>query len=135
MPDTKGTEAHYFTSPEEAVILVNELLRKEDWTTLSRYYDLSESQIDPSELESGRFFIRTEQPEVAHPGGFWRYKHPFPPGFLFDRVRATENPDVIIVVVSIEIDQGGGLKQRGLSEFKMRRSVKGYQILPPSEDK
>jgi len=60
----------------------------------------------------------------------WRYKHPFAPGFRFDHVRPTDDPNVIAVVVSIEIDQGGGLKQRGLSEFRMRRSEKGYQVLP-----
>ena len=128
---TNGTAAHYFTSPEQAVTVITELLRKEDWATLSRYYDLSDSKVDRKELESGRFFIRTERPEGEHPAGFWRYKHPFPPGFKFDRVRATEDPNVIVVVVSIEIDQGGGVKQRGLSEFKMQKSAKGYQILPP----
>lgn len=131
IPETKGTEARYFSSPQEAVILATELLRKEDWKTLSRYYDLSGSQIDRRELESGRFFVGTERPEGAHPGGFWRYRHPFPPGFMFDRVNATAGSSVIVVVVSIEIDQGGGVKQRGVSEFKMRKSQKGYQILPP----
>lgn len=129
--DRKENAAYYFTSPREAVTLVNELLRKEDWLTLSSYYDLSGSRVDRSELESGRFFVRSEGPSGPHPGGFSRYKHPFPPGFKFDRVRATEDPDVTVVVVSIEIDQGGSVKQRGVSEFKMRKSANGYQILPP----
>lgn len=126
-------QARYFTSPEQAVTVATELLRKEDWQTLSRYYDLSGSRVDRQELESGRFFIRAEEPAGPHPGGFSRYKHPFPPGFKFDRVNATADPNVIVVVVSIEIDQGGGLKQRGLTEFKMRRSSNGYQILPPPD--
>jgi len=129
--DPKQPERHYFSSPQEAVIVVTELLRKEDWVTLSSYYDLSDSKVDRRELESGRFFIRTETPPGPHPTGFWRYKHPFPPGFKFDRVNTTADPSVIVVVVSIEIDQGGGVKQRGVSEFKMRKSAKGYQILPP----
>ena len=111
------------------MIVVNELLRKEDWVTLSSYYDLSGSRVDRQDLESGRFFVRAETGGIHHQG-FARYKHPFPPGFRFDQVRATEDPSVILVVVSIEIDQGGGTKQRGLSEFKMRKSAKGYQILP-----
>ena len=126
-----GTESRYFTSPEQAVIVITELLRREDWSALSRYYDLSDSKVDRQELESGRFFIRAEKPEGAHPAGFWRYKHPFAPGFKFDRVKATADPSVIVVAVSVEIDQGGGVKQRGLSEFKMRNSQKGYQILLP----
>lgn len=128
---TSGTAARYFTSPEQAVIHITELLRKEDWTALSRYYDLSDSKVDRGELESGRFFLRTEKPKGAHPAGFWRYKHPFPPGFKFDRVYATADPSVIVIVVSVEIDQGGGVKQRGVSEFRMRKAAKGYQILPP----
>jgi hypothetical protein len=128
---TNGTAARYFISPQEAVILITEMLRREDWSTLSRYYDLSGSKVDRSELESGRFFARTKQPGGVHHEGFARYHHPFPPGFRFDQVRATEDPDVTVVVVSIEIDQGGSVKQRGVSEFKMRKSANGYQILPP----
>jgi hypothetical protein len=40
--------------------------------------------------------------------------------------------NVVQVVVSIEIDQGGGMIQRGIDEFLMRRSEAGYQILPPA---
>lgn len=124
------TESRYFASPEEAVVRITALLRTEDWAMLSRYYDLTGSKVDRREVESGRFFLRTEKPEGAHPAGFWRYKHPFAPGFKFDRVNTTADSNVIVVVVSVEIDQGGGRKQRGLSEFRMRKSAKGYQILP-----
>ena len=128
---TGGSVARYFTSPEDAVTVAGELLRREDWSTLSRYYDLADSKVDRQELQSGRFFIRAEKPEDAHPAGFWCYKHPFPPGFKFDRVNSTADPDVIVVVVSVAIDQGGGMKQRGLAEFRMRKSANGYQILAP----
>jgi len=125
-----GTAARYFASPEEAVTVTTELLKKEDWATLSRYYDLTGSNVTRSDLESGRFFVQTETGGIHHQG-FARYRHPFPPGFRFDRINATADPNVVAVVVSVSIDQGGGVKQRGATEFKMRKSAKGYQILPP----
>ncbi len=129
--DRKEPPARYFSSPPEAVNRINELLRNRDWTSLSEYYDLSESGVDRSELQSGRFFFRTERPEKADPAGFWRYRHPFAPGFAFHHEQATDDPNLIIVVVGIEIDQGGRMKQRVFTEFKMRKSPKGYRILPP----
>jgi hypothetical protein len=126
----KEVTARYFSSPREAVSRINELLRDQDWKTLSDYYDLSGSSVDRRELESGRFFIRTERPEKADPAGFWRYRHPFPPGFVFHHEQSTDDPNLIVVVVGIEINQGGGMRQRAFSEFKIKKSPNGYQILP-----
>lgn len=122
----------YFTSPEQAVAVTTELLRRDDWQTLARYYDLSGSDIAADDLTSGRFFLRVTRPDTTHPGLPWRYQHPFTPGFTFKEVKATAEPDVVVVVVGIEIDEGGGRVQRGLSEFRMRRSGAGYQVLPPA---
>ncbi len=129
--NAKEFETRYFASPRDAVNRINVLLRSADWKTLSEYYDLSGSSVDRKELESGQFFIRTERPEKADPGGFWRYRHPFPPGFVFHHEQSTDDPSLVIVVVGTEIDQGGRMKQRVLTEFKMRKSANGYQILPP----
>jgi hypothetical protein len=106
-------------------------LAKEKFKILAGYYDLSNSEIKLSELESGDFFIRKERPEVAHPAGFWRYKHPFAPGFKFKSAQPTDNDAIYIVEVSISIDQGpDSPEQTGLSYFYMIQSDKGWKILP-----
>lgn len=120
---------NYFTSPVEAVLQITGLLTNEDWFTLASYYDLSDSQVKLEDLISGRFFIRTEPPPAAHPGGFWKYKHPFAPGFSYSyHVKDEEN--IIIVYVEIAIDQGSDLIQRGMQSFRMKKSKQGYKILP-----
>lgn len=121
----------YFPSPEAAVTTLTDLLRKEDWATLARYYDLSDSSISREALTSGRFFLRTERPPLTHPGLPWKYRHPFTPGFTFEKTEAPAQADVIVVVVAIEIDEGGGRIRRGVEDFSMRWSRAGYQVLPP----
>lgn len=121
-----------FTSPEEAVTIVTDLLRREDWPTLARYYDLTGSSLSYDDLASGRLFVRTSRPESAHPGLPWRFRHPFTPGFTFRSARAGGRPDVVVVVVGIDIDQGGGRVQRGQSEFELGRGANGYRLLPPA---
>lgn len=128
--DRQDHQPRYFASPQQAVSAINDLLRKRDWPTLSRYYDLNGSAIDSTELESGHFFMRADRPVNADPAGLWRYRQPFAPGSVFDHERSTEQSGVLSVVVAIEIDEGGGMKKRGLSEFKMRRSAAGYQLIP-----
>ena len=127
--DMNDTDTRYFASPQEAVNIITELLGQSDWKTLASYYDLSGSGIDREELESGRFFIRQERPEAAHPAGFWRNRHPFAPGFeyLF-QTKAGES--TVLVHVHIEIDEGGGMTQEGRHAFKMRKTPSGYQVLP-----
>ncbi len=121
----------YFASPAEAIPVISELLQKNDFGNLARYYDLSNSDIRLSDLESGDFFIRKERPEMAHPADFWRYKHPFAPGFKFKNVQATAKAAIYIVEVYISIDQGSDSpEQIGLSYFYMLKSDKGWRILP-----
>lgn len=125
----------YFSSPVEAIQIITELLEKENFKILAKYYDLSNSEIKLSELKSGEFFIRKERPENAHPAGFWRYKHPFAPGFKFNSVQATANDAIYIVEVSISIDQGSDSpNQIGLSYFYMVKSDKGWNVLPGHVD-
>ena len=125
------SKTYYFSSPAEAIQIISELLERKNFKILARYYDLSNSEIKLSELESGDFFIRKERPEIAHPSEFWRYKHPFAPGFKFKSVQATAKDAIYIVEVSISIDQGSDSpKQIGLSYFYMVKSDKGWKILP-----
>ncbi len=120
-----------FSSPAEAIQIITELLEKEDFKILSKYYDLSNSEIKLSELESGDFFIRKKSPEFSHPAGSWCYKHPFAPGFTFNRLEATAKDSVYVIEMSISIDQGSGSPtQIGLSYFYMVKSDKGWKILP-----
>ncbi len=124
-------EAPYFSSPKQAVGAIRLMLKQEDWATLTRYYDLSGSTVDPADLLSGEFFIRTEPPEVHHPGGFWRYKHPFPPSFDYSFATPADGSGVVTVQMTIRIDQGAGSPaQEGRLEFRMRESEQGFQILP-----
>lgn len=121
----------YFSSPQEAVSRLAELVRNKEFKTLAKYYDLSGSDIPLADLESGDFFIRTERPEMAHPAGFWRYKHPFPPGFRYSSTRPSTREGVYIISVSVLIDEGSDIpNQEGLSLFYMVKSTKGWQVLP-----
>ena len=125
------SQAKYFTSPGEAVPVITDLLKKQDFKTLTAFYDLSSSKIKRADLESGEFFIRKERPELAHPAEFWRYKHPFAPGFKFNSVQSTEKEGVYLVRVMVVIDQGyNSPQQEGFSDFYMSKSAKGWQILP-----
>ena len=128
-------EQKYFKSPEEAVQIISRLLEKDDWKTLSLYYDLSGTDIDRKDLESGQFFVRFEDElrEISHPGGFDRYKHPFAPGSKYSGHEKLDT-DRIKVRVSIEIDQGGGMVQRGIKTFLMQEFLNGYRVLPDIVD-
>ena len=122
---------YYFSSPAAAIPIITDLLEKENFKILARYYDLEGSDIRLSELKSGEFFIRRERPEVAHPGGYWRYKHPFAPGFKYKGVQATARESIYMIEVSISIDQGpDSPEQLGMSHFYMIQSEKGWKILP-----
>ena len=128
---TDSLKTYYFSSPAEAIQVISELLEKKNFKRLAKFYDLSKSEIKLSELESGDFFIRKDRPEIAHPAGFWRYKHPFAPGFKFKSIQATAKEAIYIVEVFISINQGSDSpKQNGLAYFYMVKSDKGWKILP-----
>jgi len=129
--DINNMSPLYFESPEKAIPEIRNLVVASDWKTLSRYYYLKDSDVKIKELLSSDFFIRNEKPDVAHPSGFWKYKHPFAPAFTFKSFRELEESGIFEVTVNIEIDQGGGMIQEGYQTFLMRKSDKGYQIIPP----
>jgi len=120
----------HFSSPEEAVQIITELLKKRDFKTLASYYDLSDSGIKLADLESGDFFIRKKRPEVAHPAELWHYKHPFSPGFKYISMDSGPRENIYTIRVEIIIDQGtSSPSQIGRDSFYMIKSPKGWKIL------
>lgn len=120
----------YFSTPQESVELTSKLLIDENWESLFQYYylDNTDEKIIDS-LKNGSYFIRTKKPEVAHPGGFWKYKKPFSPSFSYlSHIQISE--DTIKVEVMIEIDQGNGMIQQGRQFFYLIKLDKGFQLLP-----
>ncbi len=121
----------YFKNPEQAVDAISTMLSSKAWEKLSRYYDLSDTDIDRASLISGEFFVRQERPEVAHPAEFWRIKQPFSPQFTY-RSHHHLSDEIVEVTVHIEIDEGFGMIRRGLNNFQLRKFPNGYQLLPKS---
>lgn len=119
----------YFSSPRESVKIASKLLTEENWEKLSNYYFLGNADTGILDsLKNGSYFIRNKRPEVAHPGGFWRYKKPFPPGFNY-LSHSEFKKDTIKVNVTLEIDQGNGMVQQGIASFYLIKSGKGYQLI------
>ena len=111
----------FFTSPESSVEIITQLLKSEDWKTLSSYYHIengNQAMIDS--LLSGEYFFRKERPEAAHPGDFWKYKHPFSPGFTYSSHEKIAE-DLIKVNLIIEIDQGDGIIQTGRDSYLLKK--------------
>lgn len=127
---SKTVPPGHFASPAIAVEQISVMLENKNWPKLAKYYDLTDATIDLADLTSGDFFYTEERPVAAHPAGFWKYKHPFAPPFKFKSTRDLEEPGVIEVTVGVEIDQGGGLIQRGMQTFLLRKTEKGYQVMP-----
>ena len=120
----------YFDDPAGAVPAIESMVKQKDWKRLARYYRLEGSGIERAALESGAFFYTEDRPASADPAGLWRYRHPIAPGYRFLESRELQSLGQVEVVTQIEIDQGGGMIQRGLRSFLMFRSPEGYQILP-----
>ena len=130
-PDKQEHEMQnlYFETPQESVEIITALLKQENWEMLARYYykeNLSPETMDS--LFSGSYFMRTEKPETAHPGGYWKYRNPFPPGFKYDS--HTESGDNITeVLLFIKIDQGNNEIQKGFTSYRIIKTAKGYQLI------
>ena len=119
----------YFSSSQESVKLISQMLINENWEELTRYYFLENTDNEVIDsLKNGNYFIRSKRPEVAHPGRFWKYKKPFPPNFKYSNHFETTT-DTIKVNVGIEIDQGNGMIQQGTTSFYLMKSKKGYQLI------
>ena len=126
-----STSTLYFASPEEAVKKSQPLLVSKNWQELSACYDLSASDIEVGSLEDGSFFYTNERPDMAHPAGFWHYKHPFHPDFNYSRHESGEQENTVVVQVEVRISQGADLpEQIGLHTFGLKKPDKGYQFLP-----
>jgi len=127
--DIKSEAALYFETPAQAVETISRLLVASDWKKLSAYYDLSDSGVKREELESGRFFKYKEAPLGPHFMRQVAIKHPFSPGYEYER-HSHEGGGKIRVYLVMEIDQGGGMIQKSLAAFMMIETDGGYQILP-----
>jgi len=124
-------ESRFFESPQQAVEEITKLLKQKKFHELACYYDLNNSDRNRSMLESGEFFIREKKPPLAHPAGFWRYKHPFAPGFKYQRIEPTGRDKVFRVHLAISIAQGEDMPdQIGTSEFLMIKHLQGWLVLP-----
>lgn len=120
----------YFSSPQESVDVASALLLEENWDKLTKYYFLDDISLELKDsLLNGSYFTRTKRPEAAHPGGYWKYKKPFPPQFKYTN-HSLESDATVKVNVSIKIDQGTGMVQQGFDSFYLIKSKKGYQLMP-----
>ena len=120
----------YFSSPQESVEKTSKLLINENWDKLMTFYFLENTDKETLDsMKNGSYFIRDKKPFSYHPGVSWKYKKPFSPSFKYSNHETIEE-DLIKVTVSIEIDQGGGMIQKGMSYFYLLKSKKGYQIKP-----
>ena len=125
-----AAEALYFSDPAGAVKKITALLHSEDWPTLARYYDLSDSPIAFEELESGRFFIVPAEQRMGPPG-LSHIRQPFPPGFSY-RDHQSLGENLWSVKLVIRIDQSDGMVLEGLDEFTLKEGPKGFQIIADS---
>mgnify|MGYP006286924711 CR=1 FL=1 len=134
MMTTSGNTSAFFESPEQSVPRIAEMLRQSAWEKLARYYDLSGSRIDRSELTSGRYFLNApaDAREMPPPENeLARYRHPFHPSYRFRGLRSTDDPNVVIVELILEVDQGAGAPpRRSIDEFPMVHHPEGWQVLP-----
>ena len=119
----------YFEDPRQSVALITDMMVAKQWPKLATYYDPDALDVDLSVLNSGEYFIRKELPKVGHPAGFSRYIQPFSPGFIYQSHKLVGD-NIIEITVQVEIDQGGGMIQRGHDIYHMTKSSAGYQLIP-----
>jgi hypothetical protein len=120
----------YFSTPKESAEITSKLLIQEDWDTLMRYYYVTDSNEEiVDSLRNGSYFIRTEKPELIHPSVSWKYKKPFDPSFNYSGY-FEESLNKVKVEVSLEIDQGNDMIQRGITTYYLIKSKNGFQFIP-----
>ena len=117
----------YFTSPEKSISQICNLLRAEDFLTLTSYFNLENTDITVDDFQSGKYF----RGEIIgeKPAGLFKYVKPFSPGFKFSHIEELKNR-ITRVHLTLEIDQGEGKVLRSIHSFDLTRSEKGFQILP-----
>lgn len=116
--------------PATAIEVLRPLIEAHDWPALARHYDLSESNLDPAELLSGAYFYRPTRPFDGDPAGLWRYRHPFHPLARLVDVMVPAAAFRLVPVMMVEIDQGGGPKQRVQTQFWLKETPDGLLVLP-----
>ncbi|MBL8990216.1 MAG: hypothetical protein JNJ48_01410, partial [Phycisphaerae bacterium] len=120
-----------FASPRQAVDEIRAMVRAERWGDLAAFYDLRGSGLDRRSLADGSFFVNPGGSREPGPGRTPRIRHPFSPEFRLSRILATDDAEVVVLEMTVEIDQGAGAPvQRGLDYFRMRRIDAGWQVLP-----
>lgn len=119
--------ASFFTTPQEAVTVINQLLESENYPALARYYSVKDGGVEFDILASGAYFLKKEGTETGIPGGFGKFAKPFPAGFRY----YAHHPEgrFIKVTTDYEIDQGDGMVQQALQDFYLIESNKGYQLI------
>ncbi len=117
----------YFTSPEKSISQISNLLRAEDFLTLTSYFNLENTDLPIDDFQSGKYF----RGEIIgeKPAGLFKYVKPFSPGFKFSHIEELKNK-ITRVHLTLEIDQGEGRVLRSMHSFDLTRSEKGFQILP-----
>lgn len=130
----------YFENPATAVERINDLLAREEWGTLARYYDLAGSDLEYEDVAWWEWFEHGGQP-VADPYGRTGPHHPFPEGATYrghevdDRVcRVTVELDPVLA------DLLHGAEPRGrdgpeLRSFYLVHHDEGWQLLDPNDER
>ena len=133
-PLESARKPRYFQSPESAVPRIAAMVREGEWGELAAFYDLTASEIPPHALTSGHYFQRPGQTESQLPppeGELAQYRRPFHPAFGYAGTVETEEPDLVVVELMLEIDQGAGAPvRRARDTIRMRRYPEGWQIVP-----
>lgn len=115
----------YFSSPKESVNIISELLERQEWATLSRYYDMTYTKATKKEMLSGNFFIKPKNENEIH------YK-PFDPDFLFLDSHIIEN-EYCIVELTKELWKTCGVRSDASDFFFLHKVKNGYQIISEIE--
>lgn len=122
-----------FASPGAAVPAISAMLRARDWSTLARYYDLSNSDLSYDDLASGGYFLNpdTDARRLPPPENELARYRPFHPSAVYVDTEVTGAPNVYVVHVRHDIDQGEGMPvRRAMDSFRMKRTPLGWRILP-----
>jgi len=123
--------AQYFNDIRDAIELCTYLLLDEEWEKLASYYDLTNTTLTYNDIANRDFFMTDIKPfDTPLPANYWKYKHPFPPGYryLFSEPLDSE---ITKIWLTNKFEIGDGLVKDGRFWFLMRYKLDGYQIVPP----
>lgn len=127
------TNDKYFDDPRTAVEVSTYLLLDENWAEIACYYYLKDTDLTYDDINCSNFFMQNKKPKNNPlPALYWKYKHPFPPGY---RYLFTEPIDVDIMRIWLtnKFEVGEGVRREGRHSFLMKYTINGYQFIPPIE--